>query len=237
MSLENLVQALNPPGSNARFRQCFGLDLPKDFFTLSARETLAVCGVKSKNGVFNALPIEARFSEHNLETLLVDTEANGPACLALATMLLYLVVIRYQRQIRPSFNNWYEQQVHNDLADISLPGVVRFLHREFGDDWFGHPNGEILGRIVSRFVIRQHERMSYERGFGGIAPLFRVDGTTVIGTGTDYTDPRALNPRLGSALQILCDLGLATYEEEDGYRRTPEGDAWLATGLKHEKPS
>ena len=31
--------------------------------------------------------------------------------------------------------------------------------------------------------------MSYERGFGGSAPLFHVDGTTVIGTGTDYTDP------------------------------------------------
>jgi hypothetical protein len=37
--------------------------------------------------------------------------------------------------------------------------------------------------------------MSYERGFGGSAPLFHLDGTTVIGTGTDYTDPQALNPR------------------------------------------
>jgi|PersoiStandDraft_1058852.scaffolds.fasta_scaffold138092_1 hypothetical protein len=62
----------------------------------------------------------------------------------------------------------------------------------------------------------------YERGFGGSAPLFHVDGTTVIGTGTDYTDPQALNSRLGSALQILSDLGLATYEEEGGYRRTRE---------------
>ena len=79
MPHESLVQALNPPGLNARFRECFGRDLPKDFFTLSARETLAVCGVKSKNGAFNALPIEAQFSEHNLENLLVDTEADEPA--------------------------------------------------------------------------------------------------------------------------------------------------------------
>jgi hypothetical protein len=234
---ESLVQALNPPGLKARFRECFGLNLPKDFFTLSVRETLVVCGVKSKNGVFNALPIEAQFSERNLENLLVDTEANEPACLALATMLLYLVLVRYQRQIKPSFNNWYEQQVHNDLADISLPGVMRFLHREFGDDWFDRPNGEILSRILSRFIIRQHERMSYERGFGGSAPLFHVDGTTVIGTGTDYTDPQALNPRLGSALQILSDLGLITYDEEGGYRRTLEGDAWLVAELKTQEPS
>ncbi len=234
MSHKSLVQALNPPGLKARFRECFGLNLPKDFFTLSARETLAVCGTKSKTGAFNALPIQAQFSEHNLENLLIDGEANEPACFALATMLLYLVVVRYQRQIRPSFNNWYEQQVHNDLADISLPGLVRFLHSEFGDDWFDRRNGEILSRILSRFVIRQHERMSYERGFGGSAPLFHVDGTTVIGTGTDYTDPRALNARLGSTLQILSDLGLLIYEEESGYRRTPEGDAWLAAELKRE---
>jgi len=237
MSHESLVQALNPPALKARFRECFGLNLPKDFFTLSARETLAVCGVKNNSGAFNALPIEAQFSEHNLENLLVDTEANEPACIAVATILLYLVVVRYQRQIRPSFNNWYEQQVYNDLADISLPGVVRFLHQEFGEDWFDHPNGEILSRILSRFVIRQHERMSYERGFGGSAPLFHVDGTTVIGTGTDYTDPRALNARLGSALQILSDLGLVIYGEEDGYRRTPEGDAWLKSELKREGSS
>jgi hypothetical protein len=234
MSHEILVQALNPPGLKARLHECFGLNLPKDFMTLSALETLAVCGVKSQNGTFNALPIQALFSEHNLENLLVDSEANEPACLALATMLLYLVVVRYQRQIRPSLNNWYEQQVHNDLADISLPGLVRFLHREFGDDWFDLRNGEILSRILSRFVIRQHERMSYERGFGGSAPLFHVDGTTVIGAGTDYTDPRALNARLGSALQILSDLGLLSYEEESGYRRTPEGDAWLTSELKRE---
>jgi hypothetical protein len=110
---------------------------------------------------------------------------------------------------------------------------LRFLRQEFGEDWLDRANGEILNRILSRFVIRQHERMGYERGFGGSSPLFHVDGTTVIGTGADYTDPRALNPRLGSALQILSDLGLIVYED-DGYRRTPEGDAWLASELKRE---
>ena len=147
-------------------------------------------------------------------------------------MLLYLATVRYQLQVQPSFNNWYEQQIHNDLADTSLPGIVRFLHGEFGDNWLDQPNGEILSRILSRFVIRQHERMSYERGFGGSAPLLHVDGTTVIGTGTDYTDPQALNPRLESALQILSDLGLLFYEKEGGYQRTPEGRAWLASELK-----
>ena len=70
--------------------------------------------------------------------------------------------------------------------------------------------------------------MSYERGFGGSAPLFNVDGTTIIGTNTDYTDPRALNPRLRSALQILSDLGLLRWDTENGYEQTPEGKHWLS---------
>ena len=188
--------------------------------------------MKSTNGSFNTLPIDAPFSERSLEHLLVDIEANETACLALAAMLLYQVVVRYHGQVRASFNNWYEQQVHNDLGDISLPGIMRFLPGEFGDNWPDCPNAEILSRILSRFVIRQHERMSYERGFGGSAPLFHVDGTTVIGTGTDYTDPQALNPRLWSALQILSDLGLIIYEDDSGYRRTSDGDAWLASELQ-----
>ena len=76
--------------------------------------------------------------------------------------------------------------------------------------------------------------MSYERGFGGSAPLFHVDGTTIIGTNTDYTDPRALNPRLRSALQILSDLGLLRWDTESGYEPTPEGKTWLLAQVRRE---
>ena len=35
MSHDSLVMALNPPELRSRFRECFGLNLPKDFFTLT----------------------------------------------------------------------------------------------------------------------------------------------------------------------------------------------------------
>jgi hypothetical protein len=76
--------------------------------------------------------------------------------------------------------------------------------------------------------------MSYERGFGGSAPLFHVDGAIIVGTNTDYIDPRALNARLGSALQILTDLGMIVYDEDVGYCRTVDGDSWLKAELKRE---
>ena len=206
MTYEQLVQGLNPPGLKARFREVFGRELPNDFFALSARETLAVCGIGGKRPV-NTLPIDAPFSERNLEHLLIESEANDVAGIVLAAMLLYEVVLRYGQRVSAAHNNWYAQQVYNPAADIALPEIVKFLVEEFGDGWLDRSNEQILHRVVWRFVIRQHQTMSYERGFGGSAPLFHVDGTTIIGAGTDFTDPQVLNPRLGSALQILSDLG------------------------------
>src|SRR5258708_31773991 len=146
-------------------------------------------------------------------------------------MLLYEVALRYGQRVSAAHNNWYAQQVYYSTADIALPEIVKFLVGEFGEDWLDRSNEEILRRVVWRFVIRQHQTMSYERGFGGSAPLFHVDGSTIIGAGTDFTDPQALNPRFVSARQILSDLGLIIYDDDIGYRRTPEGDDWLATEL------
>lgn len=233
MSLEQLIQGLNPPGLKARFRKVLGRDLPKDFFALTARETVVACGLQGKRPI-NKLPIDAPFSERALEHLLIASEANDAASVVLSAMLLYTVVLRYDHRVSPAHKNWYAQQVYNPAADIALPEIVKFFVGEFGEDWLDRTNEELLSRIVERFVIRQHQTMSYERGFGGSAPLFHVDGRTIIGTGTDFADPRALNARLGSALQILSDLGLITYDDDIGYKRTQEGSAWLATELNNE---
>src|SRR6185437_1664101 len=104
-------------------------------------------------------------------------------------------VLRYQQRTPAAFKNWYAQQVYNPSADIALPEISKYLIEEFGANWLGRSNEAILHRSIWRFVIRQHQTMSYERGFGGSAPLFQVDGTTVIGTSTDYTDPRSTHPR------------------------------------------
>jgi hypothetical protein len=72
--------------------------------------------------------------------------------------------------------------------------------------------------------------MSYERGFGGVAPLFHVDGTRIVATEMDYTNPRAKNPRFWPALQILADLKLIMYGD-DGYELTADGKAWLHAEL------
>ena len=79
--------------------------------------------------------------------------------------------------------------------------------------------------------------MSYERGFGGSAPLFHIDGTIVIGTDADFSGPGALNARFFSAVQILCDLKLVAGGYDNGFRLTTEGEAWLQRLLAEEASS
>jgi hypothetical protein len=234
LSHDQLIQGLNSSDLKIRFKEVFGQELPKDFFTLTARETLAMCGVTADQDSAGAWPMDALFSERSLEERLIEGEANEASGIVLATMLLYESVFRYRQRTPVAFKNWYAQQVYNPSADIALPEIEKYLIEEFGYNWLSRSNEEILHRVIWRFVIRQHQTMSYERGFGGSASLFHVDGTTIIGTSSDFTDPRALNPRLVSALQILTDLGLVAYDDGGGYSRTAEGSGWLTAELKFE---
>jgi hypothetical protein len=235
----DLLGEFSSSAITARFTELFGHELPGTFFDLTPRDMLALAGVtlpKSPDGGgVLVLPIASPFSERNLESHLIDGEANDAGGIALAAMLFYQTVLRYPAAVAGPFHNWYSRHVKDPYADIVLPGVIDMLHGEFGSSWIDRSNREILDRVIWRFVIRQHQTMSYERGFGGNAPLFHVDGVTVIGTNTDYTDPRALNVRLRSALQILTDLGLIYWDDERGYCRTDDGEAWLVAELSSEQ--
>jgi len=98
--------------------------------------------------------------------------------------------------------------VFDPYNDVSVPGVLDMLKAQFGTSWWEHTNRELLGRILARFVIRQHEAMSYARGFGGSPALFHLSGERVIGTdqSRDNVDPG--NARFRSLVQILWDLRL-----------------------------
>lgn len=227
---EKVISLLDSPNLSQRLNEVLNRDLPGEFFQMTPRETFTLCGIALGKIEQHVLPAAAPVSERQLEELLIESEANEAAAVPLAAMLLYQTIFRYKALTTPQFNNWYAQQVHNDYADVALPGLVRFLDAEFGDRWIERSNAEILDCIIWRFVIRQHQTMSYERGFGGVAPLFHVDGTRIVATETDYTDPRAKNPRFWRALQILADLNLIIWDDE-GYALTHEGETWLASEL------
>lgn len=231
-----LMTALNVSAIASRFHDITGVDLPGSFLDLTPRSTLAACNIHPTNGQNMALDrpqLEDPFSERRLETLLVEGEAEEGAGIALAAILLFQVVLRHSDLTAEPIQNWYRRQVYDPYSDVSIAVIADFLKAEFGNDWIDRPNGEILRRIIWRFVVRQHQTMSYERGFGGTAPLFQLDGTTVIGTSTDYADPQSPHPRFPRALQILEDLGLIEDDDEIGYELTDDGKTWLNNELSH----
>ena len=229
-----LPAAVSAQGIRYRFLEVTGIDLVGDFFDLTPREMLVACGIPFPKEASNSLTaprIDAPLSESALEELLTDGEANENAGVALAALLLYQVLLRCSNLTSEPIQNWYRQQIYDSYADLSLTVVADFLIGEFGNDWIDRPNRDVLRRIIWRFVIRQHQTMSYERGFGGTGPLFQVDGTTVIGTSTDYDDPQLINPRFSTTLQILDDLGLIEDDGEIGYQLTEDGASWLQEQL------
>jgi hypothetical protein len=124
--------------------------------------------------------------------------------------------------------------VQDPYADVSVPGVLGTLRSAHGDGWWDRSNREILNLLIWRFVLLQHQTMGYERGFGGSAALFQIDGTTLVGTDADFSNPGAENPRFPSAVRILEDLGLIIEDDDTGYRPTEISEDWLGDQLKIE---
>ncbi len=225
----------------ARFRELLDCSLTGDFFDTTPSELLAVVGVDVKRvlgrsaSALDPLSIDSKFGEHHIAQLLQDDgEANQVVGLALAALLLYSVLLKYQTKVDERYDAWYQNHVQDRFADVSVPGVLGSLRSDSGDAWWHRTNREILDHVIWRFVLLQHQTMSYERGFGGSAPLFHIDATNVIGTETDYTDPSPPNARFPSAVQILDDLGLVTKGDGQSLHLSSEGKEWVRNLLDQE---
>jgi hypothetical protein len=238
-----LLDEFKVPALGARFSKLFETKLPGSFFDLTPGELLGVAGVSvadalaGRASALRSLAIGSKFGERNLVDHLTDGEAEQISGIAIASLLLYAVLLRYQTSVATPYDAWYQNLVQDRFADLSVPGVLGTLRSEYGDGWWHRPNCEILNLLLWRFVLLQHQTMSYERGFGGSAPLFHIDGTTIIGTDADFSDPGALNARFFSAVQILRDLKLVAGDYDNGFGLTPEGEAWLQRLLDEETPA
>jgi hypothetical protein len=235
-----LLDEFSASALGTRFRKLFAAQLPGPFFDLTPAELLGVADISVDHALarraaaLRNLSIESKFGERSVANHLIEGEAEQASGIVLASMLLYATLLRYQTSVESSYDAWYQNLVQDRFADLSVPGVLGTLRSEYGDDWWRRPNREILNLLLWRFVLLQHQTMSYDRGFGGSAPLFHIDGTTIIGTDADFSEPGALNARFFSALQILRDLRLVGGDYEDGFRLTGEGEAWLRRLLAEE---
>jgi hypothetical protein len=232
-----LLKEFSAPVLAAQFRKLFNIQLPGSLFDRTPAELLGLSGVNvvdalaRRRGALRPIAISSKFSERHLARLLIDGEAEQASGIVLAAILMFALLLRYQTSVEQAYDAWYENLVQDRFADLSVPGVLGTLRSEYGDDWWHQPSRDVLNLLIWRFVLLQHQTMSYERGFGGSAPLFHIDGATIIGTDADFSDPQALNARFFSAMRILHDLKLVDGAFSDGFQLTSDGAAWLQSLL------
>ena len=117
----------------ARFRKLFETELPGSFFDLAPGELLGVADISVADalaGRASALAISSigsKFGERNLADLLIEGEAEQTSGIALASMLLYAVLLRYQTSVETAYDAWYQNLVQDRFADLSVPGVLGTL--------------------------------------------------------------------------------------------------------------
>jgi hypothetical protein len=228
---EQIIEELQLSAVQARFKQLFGTALPRDFLKLTPCDMLKIAGIdtgeaaRQGSRAWEVLDVSSPFGERRLSDLLAEGEAGNVAAIPLAAMLLYTVLLRYETIVDTPYDAWHRRHVEDPFADVSVPGVLNMLRAEWGKDWWRKTNRDVLNLVIRRFVLYQHQTMGYERGFGGGAPLFHIDGATVVGTENDFEKPAGANARFGSALQILIDLGLVAKGEDHLLHLTAQGDS------------
>ena len=201
--------------------ECLGAEIPADFGIMTPAQLVERFGVATKDltaessvAIDDGIRLESRLSEPHLEHAIRDrTYKHTAAGLAIPTILLSLTLARYSRWRQTDYGNWLANAAQDEYLDLIPPIVLAGVTRRF-DDWWNSPFSDISHVALSRFVIQQHQSMSYEKSNAGDRCLLQVDGANISVTGT-YDSVGMGNPRLRSAIRILKDLAYLA-DLEDG---------------------
>jgi hypothetical protein len=237
-TLEELVARLDDLSVRKELSNLLQIDFDKPFGQLSPCELFARLGLPQRDfdaslgAVFDdAVRSMHPVAEDTLETLVRDNQfLQSSTGLALPMILLTTTLARYARWEESNYGKWLASVATDAYVDLVPPVVTNGLRRRF-DRWWACTWKEITGFVMSRYIVRQHQAMSYEKGFDRC--LLQIDGSKIFSTGS-FEKIGMGNPRLGSAVQIVKDLGL-TEDAEDGVTHlTKEGEEFLRQELKTE---
>lgn len=235
-TVDSLVAQLAEPAVRKNLSEILGVDLNGSFGDLTPSVLLTKAGVKEgdldevvSESVDTAVTSLTPFAEDTLENLIRNNiQLYSSTGLTLPMILLSVTLARYSQWEATNYGKWLAGAANDPFLDLVPPVVTLGLSVRFGD-WWNTTFKEFTGFVLSRFVIKQHQAMSYEKTWTGERCLLQVDGPKVVSTG-GFDKIGMGNPRLGSAIQILTDLGLIEEGEDKVRRLTPEGKVFL----KHE---
>lgn len=199
----------------------FGQQTPKNFFTLFG-VPLADLDVATSRTVDGMIGADSLLAENWLEDLIRSNEfLYSPVGLAVPMILLSLTLARYTQWETTNYGHWLATVANDPYLDLIPPVLTSSLSRRFGE-WWACSWKELATFVLSRFVVQQHQAMSYEKSAAGDRCLFQVDGLKVI-TADSFDKIGMGNPRFRSAVQVLKDLALLQDIEDGTTIVTPEG--------------
>jgi hypothetical protein len=239
-TVDSLVARLDELAVRKNLSEILAVDLQGSFGDLTPSTLLAKAGVKTgdldeavSKSVDTAVPSLNPFAEDTLEELIRSNEhLYSSTGLSLPMILLSVTLARYSQWEATPYGKWLATAANDPYLDLVPPLVTTGLSRRFGD-WWNCPFRELTSFVMSRYVIQQHQSMSYEKTWTGERCLLQVDGPKIVSTG-GFDKIGMGNPRHRSAIQILTDLGLIEEDEEGVSRPTTEGEAFLERELAKE---
>jgi hypothetical protein len=239
-SVEEFVAGLEALAVRKALSDLLGVDVPRSFAKMTPAEFFALCGVRGDDldpalgtAYDHAIRSLHPIAEDTLEGHVRDSEfMQSPTGLALAMILIAATLARFARWESTNYGKWLASAASDSYLDLVPPVISVGLNRRFGR-WWVRPWRELTEFVLSRYVVRQHQAMSYAKSSSGDRCLLQTDGGKVFATG-HYDEIGLGNPRLRSALQILKDLGLMEDTDDGVTRLTKEGRSFLAQELAKE---
>lgn len=227
-TIDSLVVGLDSNAVRKTLADQWNVNITKPFGTTSPAIFFALFGAAGELSVDESRKLDSSVTqvsavaESRLEQLIRDNSfLQSPAGLAVPMVLLALTLGRYKHWHKTVFGDWLAKAATDPYLDLIPPVLTEVLSNRFGN-WWSCSWKELATFVLSRFVVRQHIAMSYEKTAAGDRCLLQLDGDKVIST-ESYDEIGLGNPRLRSAVQILKDLGLLADTEDQGTDITAEG--------------
>lgn len=229
VSFGEMVSQLNAPLTRKNLSQVlkrtirspFGDSTPVDTIRLVDDAFDGLDGASSRR-LDTAIPLGSPFSEDRLGDVIREgTYLRDSAGLAIPMVLLTVTLARYTQWEETNYGQWLAQAARDPYLDLLPPVLTDGLRRHFGP-WWTVPWADFTEHVLRRYVVQQHQSLSYEKTLGGDRCLLQVDGVRVMSNAA-FDTIGVKNPRFRSALQVLKDLALIEERDDEVTRVTKDG--------------
>ena len=207
----------------------FGDSTPADTMRL-ADSAFTELDARSSRRLDNTIPLSSQFSEDRLEQVIREgTHLHDPAGLAVPMVLLAVTLVRYTQWEDTNYGQWLATAARDPYLDLLPPVLTTGLSRHFGR-WWACRWSDLTEYVLTRYVVQQHQSLSYEKTVAGERCLLQVDGLRVMSNAA-YDTVGVGNPRFRSALQVLKDLSLLEDTDDEITEVTKDGRRILKESL------